>query len=48
MRHPTHPARRGRPFVALERAVLGSAMWLVAVVLERRVLRAVKEAPARG
>jgi hypothetical protein len=35
--------RRGRLFCAIERFVLGAAMTVVAFVIERRLLKAIKE-----
>jgi hypothetical protein len=40
---PTHRKRRGRWFVAFERAVLGVGMTMVAYLIERRLIKAIKK-----
>jgi hypothetical protein len=47
MKTPTQEAQTRRPtraFVLTERWILSVAMWMVALVVERRILRAVKRA----
>lgn len=42
-RRPTARKRRGRMFVAFERAVLGTGMTMVAFFVERRLIKAIKK-----
>ncbi len=42
-RHPRAPKPRGRLFRALERAVLGLGMTIVAFFIERRLIKAIKK-----
>jgi hypothetical protein len=38
-----HRKRRGRMFIAFERAVLGAGMSVVAFFIERRLIKAIKK-----
>lgn len=40
---PLHRKRRGRMFLAFERAVLGVGMTVVAFFIERRLIKAIKK-----
>jgi hypothetical protein len=40
---PTHRKRRGRWFVAFERVVLGFGMTMVAYLIERRLIKAIRK-----
>ncbi len=42
-RTPAQRKRRGRMFVAFERAVLGAGMTVVAFFIERRLIKAIKK-----